>query len=54
MSGASFTTIGRLGLPAAIISARAASTRASRSSSAAGACRSRRPGVLGEEMLTVK
>ena len=54
MSGASFTTTGRFGLPAETISARACSTRATRSSSAAGACRSRRPGVLGEEMLIVK
>ena len=41
-------------LPPAAFAARAAITRPSSSSSAAGACRSRRPGVLGEEMLTMK
>ena len=53
MSGAILTMMGRRGDPATS-RARTAMTRESSSSSAAGACRSRSPGVFGEEMLMVK
>ena len=54
MSGAILTMMGRRGEPVATSRARAAMTRERSSSRAAGACRSRSPGVFGDEMLIVE
>jgi hypothetical protein len=53
-SGAILISIGVRRPLRADASSRASSARATRSSSAASACRSRRPGVLGEETLMVR